>query len=635
MAIRTGQLAVLACTVALIWRAAAAASAPAVGVVDTAQHVVVADRPTPVSWDQWLPKTDDSDSRLQDHIVSLWQPDLTLRDVLAEIGTQASVRLTTVADLGDTRLTVFLSDCGLDGLMVALADLCDAYWAFPRGADPAKREYCLVGFREPEPVDAMYESQMAALRRARAANQRALRERRLELYAEALSLPPEQVIEKYGVTDPWICADLLNPAARPMIEMVCSLAPGAREALLTEGEISIPLSRLPIALQAHLARWAKGTWGVPGMQERHPDPDRLPRFDRPEDRWTAATFRLWWSRTALKGFLDVPDLARFDADVIQTTKRPPGGARLTLLGLGYERETPEYRERVLQEDRAWREKWGSVEAANRDDPPPYYLLSPSPDDADSRVQAMVDLAAEGAPATTAADCLAAAARQCDMSVIAHFLPAEQYRRDVLEAAADEVRLGDLLADIREQRSGAFSWDFRGPMLLCRDAEYRFLQAGVLSEQIRQRWLRWAREGELVPLDRFASALSELNPAQMETLALSMRQLESLHLPLDGLRLYGLLGDRLGRLSDAAGLSSAELTPEEQRSLQRIAHRSHPWVDQFDLEGAVLRTLPRKLSTGEDGITFIVEYPQSALGNDRDVVFTAPLKVSVAAPHPVR
>jgi hypothetical protein len=77
----------------------------------------------------------------------------------------------------------------------------------------------------------------------------------------------------------------------------------------------------------------------------------------------------------------------------------------------------------------------------------------------------------------------------------------------------------------------------------------------------------------------------------------------------------------------------ELPVNQRHSYERVARNSHPWLESPDLSRAVLRTIPRKLSTGEDGISFIVEYHCPDSPNDRDVLFTSPLTITIPGKGP--
>lgn len=319
---------------------------------------VPAERPTPEHWDQWQPQIDRSDRRIDIASVSIWQPQIELQDLLAALSDQSSVQLTAVAELLPVRLTVFAQERTLTADMLALARLFHAYWAFPRHQPPEARQYCLVPHEtHTQPFDWLYQERLwSKVKRARAAPHRAARDQRLELYHSALDLTPQQLLDRYEESDPWLCADLLNPKVRPMIEYALSLTEPQKDQLLTEGDFAQPLRNLDPDLQTHLADWSKGRWGRPGTLRYAPDPDRLPRFTTPEDRWENAVVSLRWSRDTLELHLDLlPDVARFDADVIRTPACSPYPARERLLSLGYREDTPEYREAATTEALEWEE----------------------------------------------------------------------------------------------------------------------------------------------------------------------------------------------------------------------------------------------------------------------------------------
>ena len=585
-------------------------------------------RPAPDHWEQWRPDRQPADDRLHDTTVSVWEPCVTVADLLGAISEASSVELTTGDDLRPFRVTAFAQHFPLGEVMVSLASLFDGHWLFDPTQPPEARVYCLLPPDSlSEPMDQWETQRWRALKRARAAPHRAAREQRLALYQRALPLTAPQLLQQYEADDPWLCADLLWPAFRPMIAQICALTHSQKEQFLADGELQLPLSSFEPDFQHHLAHWVKGRWGRTGMAQFRPDPDQLLRFPTPEQRWEHSVVRLWWHTTGLRFQLDVPDVARFDADAIHFAHDSRRQARRRLISLGYREDTPEYRAAGDRDAAAWARPGGGQPSANANDDLPYQPFVPDPDHTDPHLAATIEVTAVEAETLSASDVLGQAARQCGIGIVSHYLPPHYYARPGPSSGAERTTLADLLDDIRRHRGGAWSWRFHGDQLIATDAEYRLLEASRLPDDIISQCRDVLRPGTSTPLDDLASLLAPLNSAQIGALIDALPDIDQF--PLYGLRLYGSFdSEQRDGLNHPRGLPFHHLRPHQQRLVFDIARRSRPWLHLTAMQQAVMRALPRTLSTGEPALSLVIEYHFPRSPTDRDIIFTCPLAIFI-------
>ena len=113
--------------------------------------------------------------------------------------------------------------------------------------------------------------------------------------------------------------------------------------------------------------------------------------------------------------------------------------------------------------------------------------------------------------------------------------------------------------------------------------------------------------------------------QMAQLQMEFRQLE--YVLGNDLELYaGISFEQRPYLTSPAGLEIARLTPRQRAEVLAQAQRLRPWLTEADLSNTILRTLPRRFASGDEGISFIVEYHFPDSPRDRDTVFTLPLQI---------
>jgi hypothetical protein len=407
-----------------------------------------------------------------------------------------------------------------------------------------------------------------------------------------------------------------------MIQEICRLDERQREKLLSRGRLELPLRELDPALQHHLGHWTKGKWGQPDYMSPALDPDGLPRFSDPEDRWAHSVVALWWHQTALQLELHMPDVGRFSADVIPLANDTPVGARHRLIALGYREGTSEAKEAIAREAREWQESHEAQQSQARDG---LRLagLSPVPhlDNPWLSTKLRLDLA----PGSALSEVLESIARQCGLAVVSNHLPREHYTIRWLDASSHGTTLGTVLLDIRRDLSGAWSWEFHGRYLVTQYAGSMLIEAARLPEGLLCEYREKLGPGRTLTVDALASLVAGLNQLQLHALKRSLGNLDDLR--LGPLRVYGMLDDQQrNKLAEDSGLSFHELGHAQQYMVLKTAREARPWIALPDLRDAVLRTLPRTLVTGEGGISLVIEYRLSDAPRDRDVVFTSPLVV---------
>ncbi|MFB3881945.1 MAG: hypothetical protein ACE149_11825 [Armatimonadota bacterium] len=568
---------------------------------------------------------DSRDRRLPNARLSISDEETTLEGMLDELSRQTGVQLVAEDTLAGIRLTAFLFDQPLDSVMVALADLFSGYWAFPRGAPPETRSYCLTTYERPASLDEVEDRLVQDYKRARAAPLRAERDARVALYRSALGLPPGELLERYEISDPWLCADLLDPALRPIIEYVCGLDEPVYQELLGTGEAALPLRVLDAALRGHLGQWSGGEWGEPAGALARPEPDRLATFASPEERWANARVRLWWGREGLHLLLEVPDVGQFDAWAIRMESRPRR-AREKLARLGYREGTPAYRAAAEAEAERWQEEHEAPSGAT--DPQAAGTGGPSPPGETYPLLSLaIPLEGGNGWAWSAADMLSRFARERQLQVIAHYHPPEIARIRRSRFSGSEVSLGDVLHDMRGQVGFYLSWELRGDVLVVANAGYQFFDQCILPESLLATWRGMLSPGSLTTIAELSDHVAAASGPQLEQLVAAFPLLRQLGFDVHTLRVYGMLSP--AQKDDASrppGLRFSVLSAEQQRVITRYARSTRPWVEPADFTGAVIRVLPRRLSTGEEGISLVIDYGFAQSPSDRDAVFTAPVVI---------
>jgi len=588
------------------------------------------DRPTPKEWEQWQPEIDDADIRLAQARVSIWVHEATVSDVLSTLGEDADIDLVVDDTLAGIRLTLFIQDRPLESVMVLLSRLLDAYWAFPRGQMPHERSYCLTLYGDSyTPLNDLQESLADEYKRTTAALARPIREERLALYENALALSPSELLELYEESDPWVCANLLDPALRPMIEEICTLDEAEKEELLSTGEKAFPLRIFGRDFRGHLARWMHGEWGRPANAMPTPDVDRLPKFASPDERWDNATVRLWWSDHCLQLLLEVPDVARFDAWPIRLPQQPYM-ARHKLATLGYREDTPEYRAAAEAEGVKWQEEHNEQHSLYSGQEIAETMGISPPATSDPRLASHVFFGDIEGSFVSAAETFERFALECDLSIIANYQPPDRVRLRLRPDSDGMVTLESVLTEIRRQIGFYFSWSFGGDFLVASNAAYRLEEASTLPDGTLDTWREKLQPGSSFTLDELVSLITSLNGPQIDHLLETFPVLMDLqNISIYDLQLYGMLQPvQRAELANKEGLRFEKLDQEQKDAIVSYAQSKRPWLATYDFQNTVLRSIPRHLSTGEAGISLVVEYNLPQCPSDRDIVFTAPLQITV-------
>ena len=454
-----------------------------------------------------------------------------------------------------------------------------------------------------------------------AAAHRDERERRLQLYREAFPLSADELLAQYEGTDPRLCASLLDPLVRPMISGVNALTEAERDGLLSQGRLVMPLSESSPEFQRHLGRWVRGEWGRPDVLLPQPDPDSLPRFANPEDRWSNSGLTYQWHDSALQLHLDIPDVGRFFTDVILLPSETPYESRMRLAELGYRQSTADYMQAAEREALEWQSsRNGATVRAVLPAPPPLGEV----DDPRLQEQMVVDFAG----GDDLARVLSNIAESCDMPVVAQFLPREAYTAPRGWQPGAKVKLGELLTEIREERQGLWWWELQGDYLIAKDEQYTLAEASRLPPGLVDELRQLVGRERAVALEELASTVAGLTELQVQQVK---RELELLRdLPLQSMRPYGILDPRQ-RLELARGalLPVSDLEPHQQAALLRAARRTHPWFSLDDLATATIRIERRRVVTGGEGISLILDYHLADSRGDRDVLFTLPAVITLA------
>lgn len=564
------------------------------------------------------------EDRRLDTTVTVWEEKISAGELLARLSQQYALSLTASDGVAPLRVTVYSQERPLHDLLLGLAEVCRARW------ERASTGYHLVGLQPPLPSRDFNQLLLDRRRLAAVGENKRLRPARAERlarYREALTLSREALLEQYEATDPWACADLLSPRQAPMIAQICALPGRDLDKLLAEGTLILPLSRFPVAFQRHLAVWVTDRQRAPTGMDYGVNVDRLPRFVTPEERWQGSSVLLWWSERSLQLRLSVPDVFEFETEVIHTLATPPLRARQRLVALDPTKNTPEYRQTAEKEQADW-------VAANpqsaRNEPSQrlgYADLLPPPAEEDPRSRATVKLELGATSHPSAPYLLEQIARQGEMGVIANYLPEGLFKAHLQDLSTGEgtETVGSLLSSIRAGRRGGWTWSFQGEFLVALDANYELVEGAQVPEATSAALRAKCASSPTLPLSELASLVRGLNLMQLDQLVRESSQLEEA-LTSD-IGIYAeLVPEQQPALSSPEGLSFLGLTPPQRAEILRIAQRLRPWLTEADLSNTLLRTLPRRLATGEEGVSLIIEYHFLDSPNDRDVVFTLPLQI---------
>lgn len=589
-------------------------------------------RATPAEWRQWQPEKEPAESVLHRSRVSLWATEITVQEAVSRLSAQSPVRLSAAGGLRDLRFSIFAERATLAGLMAALMHAVDGYWATPREVRRHPPEYRLVVGEPSVEGASLAELASEALHRqwqkgvrTRASAWRPVREKRMALYCEALSLAKAELLARYEEDNPWVCARLLDPGRRPMLRLLCALSEAQREELLDSGEVTFRLSECSDDFRTHMAEWAKGRWGRAGWGMRSPDPDRIARFPDPAARWRHATVSFTWgSDDDLQVYLNVPDVGRFSTSLISSGYgHPPADALRRLVQLGVYEDSPQMRDKIQRAEQA-----GSpAEEQDRRDEYLGGLGELEPNRTDPRLACELGLLGSEEELSVPR-VLEQAARRCDLVVVGSALPSDFWEvRGALsnEDFVEDDTLGGWLERIRDHLGHVWWWNFYGRYLVARHEGQLWVEASGLPPGTVEEWKELTKPGNRVALSELASRLGELNIHQVQQLENTVAPL--MEIPVYGIHFYGRLGEaHREELMSEDGLAYRGLGPELQRQITNMARATRSWVSASDLANTRVRAFTRELSTGKRALTAVVEYGFQDAPKDRDVFFTAPFEI---------
>jgi hypothetical protein len=466
--------------------------------------------------------------------------------------------------------------------------------------------------------------------RVESAPYRQARAERLAQYEAAVALSSGDLLTNHEPSDPWLCVPLLDEKLRPMAQQICALSPDEREQLLDLGRLVIPIAGLDETFRHHLARWVGGEWGRPGsFLGAGTGVDTMTDLPSPEARWDSSSVWLWCRGTgSVELELRVPDVGYYGEGVFVASDDDPARARRLLVALGHREATPEYLDLIKREAEAWQ-----AEAEARFPEEESRWLAPGapaedPDRANPRLHRQV-LYDGVSPPLAVADVLARAAEQCDIAVMASFVPTSgafgcRVNADILSARS----LWDALQVLHRAVSGRVSWTFRGEMLVFRMANYRQVEQGSVSDDVLADWCTLLQPGAVVTIDDLARLAAELGAGEAWTL-LTRLGIPTLGLPLDRLGLYGRLTEsQKEQLASPEGLPLSRVERDMQVLVWYHSLPKRPWLKLSDLSRTVLRSVPRRFSTGQAAVTVVAEYNFPHAPEDRQVILTCLLRYVV-------
>ena len=433
-----------------------------------------AEPPTPEHWDEWQPQTDPADTRLDAAFVSVWEPDITVADLLTRLSQQSSVQLTAADALLASPLTVFAEDRMLSGVMVALAALCHGHWVFERGQPPTQRAYRLIQSGSLDPTLGRFIDDIFLYLTGTSLDERRARfPDRLAVYRTALSLSPDEILSRYEQNNPWLCADLLDPDRRAAAEVLCQLDQDAIHDLLYRGLTHVGFGDLSPSLRQQLRDTAEGRRWESERTAGNPDPQPSPAAEDPPDH---TPVNLRWNGSDVELYLGTPEHHPWTRSTLSLDDDySPGEPRRRLIELGYRADTPEYRSAIEAESRAWQaaqeEKAEQLGLLDLDE---YFraandLLRLPPNQTDPRLDIPLDLSLLDRDALAPAALLERAAQQCRLAVIADQPPLED-RTLSPDQLSDPPTLRSILNGIGSAEGDLLSWNFYGYYLVVIDGE---------------------------------------------------------------------------------------------------------------------------------------------------------------------
>ena len=532
---------------------------------------------------QWQPEVDQRDTRLGRHC-TVWEGRIELADLCASLSHASGVHLEAGATLQHMRVTIYSREQPLNGTMLALADLFDGYWAYRSGQPPLERTYYLFE-HSPVPPDEVDDWVAARQRDAERKVTERLRpqiEARLAQCRALLKLRPEEVLAQYEKDDPWLCATVLDPPRRPLLERLCRFDEKQMDVLFGEGAVKQRMGDLEPALQQHLKDWFEG------VDLYTPNPDRDRSETVPDESWETTTLALEWRPPWLGVAMYVPGGGMMNTGLMSLKDdSPPSQARQTLtrMGFGHER-TQEWE----AEDAEWR-KTHDGDYPSSQQQMLWAEMIRHPSDADERLKAAVDLPepADSRRGWSMRELLSGVAERQRIPVVSHFLSNDANRFWLRDDAPKPTTLGELLGAFCK-RYPPWTWDFTGGYLVLAGVGYRSDEAGRLPAALREEVIRRMRPGEKVSLDEVAGLFAGLNGKQAETLG-TVLATAGIHWPwprTDALRVYGsMTAEQRERIRRGEPIALGELGGGQNKAVLRGLKRFREFPQEPDLSGAEL------------------------------------------------
>lgn len=222
--------------------------------------------------------------------------------------------------------------------------------------------------------------------------------------------------------------------------------------------------------------------------------------------------------------------------------------------------------------------------------------------------------------------MAMVARQCQVTVLAHYLLPD-YVSPYLPPGPDaKPSLGDVLAGLN--RKTGMQWRVDGRYVVGSDEDYLLTQSSPLPEP----WLARLRElvtpdGRVKDPEQVASLLAQVPDQQWTALSWATMppELENIRIPASALRAYGYLEPSQRRQLEAGReLQFSELSTEARRALARQLRPSLPEEGFFDPEHAVIYRGPWTSPSGKKGFYIAFKYRLPDGLEMRELLFNWPV-----------
>lgn len=580
-------------------------------------------RPSPEHWEQWDYQLDESDARLASARVALSSPYSTLADLLLDLSHETGVALEATPHLAPVEIMAFGENSSLRGVMVSLSRMLDAYWVFPRGCAPAARRYLLVPYDTEAEDLARAEREEKARQLAYWAGLRPKLESRLEEYFQAFSLAPKELLARYEKRDPWLCADILDPCVRPLLEQLASLDTHLRENLLERGTLALPLTYFDETFRDYLEGWRSDPkrWGGTSWSDSSDRPPAL--YDSDTERWEHSVVTFSWDEEKLTFHLYVPDTGTYFTEIVHLDAASPLQARQALARLGCRELTPEYQAAMNAEQQRWADERAKEAAAQtKADTDADRWAVQLADKSSGVLERPVSFSESEGARLSPAEVLKKVARQCQITALAHYLPPDFTSPFIVPGPDAALPLGTVLE--RLGRRTMLHWQLNGRYLTSDDRDVQNSGFAPVPQGILDKWRRMVRPGEVVEdVDALASALAELSPGQLMALGMEIPQITSIPTTL---WIYGKLDpSQRAQLAGKEELRLSDLHPGQQKLFASFLADMVPWGGDFDPDRAVLYRRPWTNSRGEEGWYLALRYQAPGYPEVRSGLFATPLR----------